>query len=178
MVTAKVTLALVQPDSGIEWTVKFSNSFTSAESGIDADTAITNQNSYFVYPVIPSPATFGLTSVGSSYFFRVYFTIFEDPINVYFGSGPAGVGSYLSLKDNDPAANGQFQTTGMDLSIFSDTIAEKVAALNTWRNLAGSGIGNTGVYTLNSDRHTVLYDYNNRWAPLWSKGGNLKVTIG
>ena len=173
MTVNKVTLSLIQPNSGIEWTVKLSSSVFTAEAGIDADTAITNQKDYYVYPVIPSPASFGLVTIGSSSFFRV--SPFTDPVNVYFGSGAAGVGSYLSLKDND-AAN-QFQTTGKDLSIFSDTIAQKVAALNTWRQLAGSGIGNTGVYTLNSDRHTVLYDYTNQWAMLWSKGGDLKVGL-
>ena len=70
----------------------------------------------------------------------------------------------------------QFPTpqTGFSIDVWSDLLYTELTAAGSqsWDTFASAG----NSWNLNTDKYTLIYDYNNLYAPYWSKGGT--VTFG
>lgn len=166
-----ITLAVSSVDSGINWSVKLSDSGFNPDGGFEADAAIINQKAVYVYPVTPTAAQLGLTGV-STYIFQV--ASFGTPIKTFGGE-------YATFRSLDLAD--QFLTSGTSMDIFSNLFVSNLNINMTWNNMTVAGIGSGNTYSLNSNKHSLVYYYDTnspvvraQWAPCWSKGGTLTVT--
>jgi len=82
----------------------------------------------------------------------------------------AAYSEYVTLRS--VSIVGQFPTTGFSMDIWSSTFVEDVLSNQiTWAGLDGQS------YSLTSDKHSLIYSYDEPFAPYWSKGGTLSFSI-
>lgn len=84
------------------------------------------------------------------------------------------VGEYVSFRNTTQTQ--KYPSAGRSFDIWSASFAGQVAlALSTWNTILlanTNGLGQ-GVYALNPNKWTVLYDYSDRFAFCGSKGGQI-----
>jgi hypothetical protein len=84
------------------------------------------------------------------------------------------VAEYISFRNTTPTV--KYPSTGRSFDIWSPSFAGQVAlALSSWRTilLTNADALGQGVYALNPNKWTVLYDYSNSHAYCASKGGQI-----
>ena len=76
----------------------------------------------------------------------------------------------------------QFPETGKSIDLWSITLYNDITSGFSWKDLAITVDGNGNEtprsgYTLNADKHSLVYDYNNYYAPYYSRGGIITFSI-
>ena len=88
----------------------------------------------------------------------------------------SGTGLSYSTWRTQDNTNAQFPTnqTGISIDIWSDLLYTELTAAGSqsWDTFATAGTS----WNLNSDKYTLIYDYDNLYAPYWSKGGTVTFT--
>lgn len=146
---ATATFALTSPSEGMEWTISITN--------IDGAGQVKDISSYSSSAVNSS-----VPNLGS------LFTIDSDnnAVNGYPGYYVTWRSTVLNMSHN------QYPSTGFSFDIWSsDIYTDVITNSNTWNDL------NNNTYTLNENKHSLIYNYDNYYAPVWSKGGTLTITI-
>ena len=67
----------------------------------------------------------------------------------------------------------QFPETGKSIDLWSITLYEDIISGFSWNQLSPGGQG----YTLNDDKHSLVYDYNTYYAPYYSRGGIITFSV-
>lgn len=150
---ATATLALTSPSEGNAWTVTITGSGIQGGNAVNLDS---NYASATVACTVPSlPSLFTMSNNAES--FSLY-----DGKYVTWRSTAALTGLSFS----------QYPTQGLSLDIWSDALYDAITTStpNTWSQIAGS-------YNLRTDKYSLIYDYTNRYAPIYSKGGTLTISI-
>lgn len=63
----------------------------------------------------------------------------------------------------------QFPGTGKSIDLWSTTLYSDINNGYSWRNLTS--------YSLNADKHSLVYDYNTYYAPYYSRGGIITFSV-
>lgn len=148
---ATVNLSVTSPTIGTSWQVEFT-----ADSG----TPIKSITGFSISAISPDPGF--LFSVSS--------------VDGYDGSGV----QYVTWRSSSPP--GQHPSSGMSMDIWNQTFYENIITYNgnlgmTWTEmLTGNGSGGA-TYALNSEKWSLVYDYDTYYAPLYTKGGTLTVSV-
>ena len=152
MATIRLALSVTEDGSNCnDWTVEFT---------ADSETPIKTITGFSISATTPSlPSLFSVSSV-----------------NGYDGSGV----QYVTWRSTSPA--GQHPTSGLSMDIWNQTFYENIMNYNTntgmtWTEMVtGNGSGGA-TYSLNASKWSLIYDYDNLNAPIFSKGGTLTVSI-
>jgi len=148
---ATITLTVNTPIIGNSWQVAFT-----ADSGTPIKTI--------------SGFTISATSPNLGSLFSV------SSVNGYDGSAV----QYVTWRSTSPA--GQHPTSGLSMDIWNQTFYQNIITYNgntgmTWTEiLTGNGSGGA-TYPLNTEKWSLVYDYDNLYAPLYTKGGTLSVSV-
>ena len=86
-------------------------------------------------------------------------------VEEYTGSGV----KYVTWRSTSPA--GQHPTTGLSLDLWNNTLYDDVVGGILWDNMNGKS------YPLYTNKYSLVYNYDELYAPLYSKGGTLTVTV-
>lgn len=150
MATARLTIST--PSSGFSaWEVTISNIVGTDQ--VKDKTKYTNS-----IVTATSPITGALFTIESS--------SNSNKVEGYSGSGV----SYVTWRSTSPA--GQHPSAGLSLDLWSSGLYTAVITNSaTWTALASS------TYSLDTGKHSLVYNYSSFYAPLFSKGGTLTVTI-
>jgi hypothetical protein len=83
---------------------------------------------------------------------------------------PAQVVSYGSLYVTwrNVSIGGQYPTTGLSFDVWSSSLCNAIDGNATWANLK-----TTGTYNLNSNKNTLVYNYDSTYAPFYGSGGTI-----
>lgn len=93
------------------------------------------------------------------------------PNNNKFNGYPGNYITWRSTRLN--LTYNQYPTLGWSLDIWSnDLYTDIITNSATWDDLAA-----TQDYSLNDAKHSLVYNYENFYAPVWSKGGSLTITV-
>jgi hypothetical protein len=90
---------------------------------------------------------------------------------------PAQVVSYTSPTNDayvtwrSSSIGGQYPTTGWSFDIWSLNLYNAIASSATWTTLK-----TTATYTLNSNKNTLVYNYDDFYAPFYGSGGTITFT--
>lgn len=148
---ALIKLAVISPTVGDAWTVEFT---------ADSESAIKFITEFSIDVSTPNlPALFSVSSV-----------------NGYSGSSV----QYVTWRSTSPA--GQHPTSGWSMDIWNQTFYENIITYNnnngmSWSQmLTGNGSGGD-TYPLNSNKWSLLYNYDNTYSPAYTMGGTLRVSI-
>lgn len=77
--------------------------------------------------------------------------------------------NYITFRENSIV--GQFPTTGRSMDLWSSNLSIDVDTNEiTWAGLVGQS------YSLSSDKHSLIYSYDEPFAPYWSKGGTISFS--
>jgi hypothetical protein len=148
---ATITLTLATPTVGSAWVVEFT---------ADSSTPIKSITGFSIISTTPDLGS--LFSVSS--------------VDGYDGSGV----QYVTWRSTDPP--GQHPSSGMSMDIWNQQFYENIITYNsnlgmTWTEmLTGNGSGGS-TYALNTQKWSLVYDYGTYYAPLYSKGGTLTVSV-
>lgn len=77
--------------------------------------------------------------------------------------------SYVTWRNVSIA--GQYPTTGLSFDVWSLSLYNAITGNATWANLKS-----TGTYNLNSNKNTLVYNYNTPYAPFYGSGGTITFT--
>jgi len=86
-------------------------------------------------------------------------------VDRYSGSGV----KYVTWRSTTPS--GQHPTNGLSLDLWNDTLYDDVNGGIIWDDMNGK------TYPLYPNKYSLVYDYDNLYSPLYSKGGTLTVTV-
>ena len=155
MATATLTLSGT-PNAiteGSAWTLTISN-ITGADQVKDT-TKYTSSIVSATSPNLGNLFTIDTTSSASN-----------NKVNGYDGSGV----QYVTFRSTRPAA--QHPTTGFSLDLWSSSLYTAIITnSNTWTNLNGT------THDLSTDKYSLVYNYASLYAPIFSKGGTLTITV-
>jgi hypothetical protein len=88
-----------------------------------------------------------------------------NSVNRYSGSGV----NYVTWRSTTPP--GQHPTSGLSLDIWNDTLYTDVNGGIIWDNMNGKS------YPLYTNKYSLIYNYDSFYAPIFSKGGTLTITV-
>ena len=150
---ATATLTLTSPTEGSGWTVTISG------TSLTAGTAVNSDASY-------NEATVSVTGLGA---------IFTMPATTQTESFQTYGGQYATWRSSTAItglSNSQYPTQGFSLDIWggASALITNINAGNTWTQLAGS-------YNLDTSKTSLIYSYSNLYAPIFSKGGTLTISV-
>jgi hypothetical protein len=92
-------------------------------------------------------------------------------VNGYDGSGV----QYVTWRSTSPA--GQHPSSGLSMDIWNQKFYENIMDFNrTWTDMLTNG-DSGATYNLNSAKYSLIYNYDNTYSPLYSKGGTLTVAV-
>jgi hypothetical protein len=92
-------------------------------------------------------------------------------VNGYDGSGV----QYVTWRSTSPA--GQHPSSGLSMDIWNQKFYQNIITNNmTWTQMLTNG-DSGATYSLNGDKWSLIYDYSNLYAPIYTKGGTLTVSI-
>ena len=92
-------------------------------------------------------------------------------VNGYDGSGV----QYVTWRSTSPA--GQHPSSGLSMDIWNQKFYQNIMTNNmTWTQMLTNG-DSGATYNLNGDKWSLIYDYSNLYAPIYTKGGTLTVSI-
>ena len=155
MATATLTLSGT-PNAiteGSAWTLEISNI-----TGPDQVKDTTKYTSSIVSATSPS--------LGNLFTINITSSASNNKVNGYGGSGA----QYVTFRSTRPAS--QYPTTGFSLDLWSSSLYTAIITnSNTWTNLNGT------TYNLSTDKYSLIYSYSNLYAPIYSKGGTLTITV-
>lgn len=86
-------------------------------------------------------------------------------VNRYSGSGV----KYVTWRSTSPP--GQHPTSGLSLDIWNDTLYDDVDGGIIWDSMNGKS------YPLYTNKYSLIYNYDSFYAPLYSKGGTLTISV-
>jgi len=150
---ATATLTLATPTEGSGWTVTISG------TSLTAGTAVNSDSSY-------NDATVSVTDLGA---------IFTMPLTTETESFQTYSDQYATWRSSDAItglSNSQYPSQGFSLDIWggASALITNINAGNTWTQLAGS-------YNLDTSKTSLIYSYSNLYAPIFSKGGTLTISV-
>ena len=155
---ATATLTLATPTEGSGWTV------TITGASLTASTAVNSDASYNGATVsVTAPINLGV--------------IFTMPADIQTESFQTYSGQYATWRSSDAItglSNSQYPTQGFSLDIWGGVSAliTNIIANNTWAQLAAGG-----PYNLSTIKTSLIYSYSNLYAPIFSKGGTLTISV-
>jgi hypothetical protein len=152
---ATATLALTNPSEGNAWTVTITGSGIQGGNAVNVDSNYASATVACTVPSLPSLFTMSNNTNSFSFYDGKYVTW----------------RSTAALTGLQPPTILQHPTQGLSLDIWSDSLHEKISGSNTWSQIAGF------TYSLRTDKYSLIYDYTNRYAPIYSKGGTLTISI-
>ena len=148
---ATVTLSINSPTIGSSWQVQFT---------ADSATPIQTITGFDINATSPNLGS--LFSVSS--------------VNGYDGSDV----QYVTWRSTSPLE--QHPTSGLSMDIWSQIFYQNIKTYDgntgmTWTQmLTGNGSGGA-TYALSTGKWSLVYDYDNLYAPLYTKGGTLTVSV-
>ena len=151
MATATLTLTGT-PNEGSTWTVTIEN--------------ITGTNQVKDTTKYGLGVTVNVTSPSLGQIFTIDTTSGGNQVNGYSGSGV----KYVTFRSTNPA--GQHPTSGFSLDLWNDTLYDDIiTSSSTWDDLNGNS------YSLYTNKYSLIYSYGELYAPIFSKGGTLTITV-
>jgi hypothetical protein len=152
---ATATLALTTPSEGIAWTVTISG------TGVLTSSAVNSDSSY-------NSATVSVTapSLGS---------VFTMPTSTDSNSFQTYGGQYATWRSSSAVTGlsySQYPTQGLSLDIWggSSNLITNIDSNNDWSTIAGT-------YSLSTTKWSLIYNYSELYAPIYSKGGTLTISV-
>ena len=92
-------------------------------------------------------------------------------VNGYGGSNV----EYVTWRSTSPA--GQHPSSGLSMDIWNQKFYQNIMTNNmTWTQMLTNG-DSGATYNLNSGKWSLIYDYSNLYAPIYTRGGTLTVSI-
>jgi hypothetical protein len=92
-------------------------------------------------------------------------------VNGYDGSGV----QYVTWRSTNPV--GQHPSSGLSMDIWNQKFYQNIMNNNmTWNDMVTNG-NNGANYNLNTGKFSLIYNYDNTYAPIYSKGGTLTVAV-
>jgi len=92
-------------------------------------------------------------------------------VNGYDGSGV----QYVTWRSTSPA--GQHPSSGLSMDIWNQKFYQNIMDNNrTWTDMLTNG-DSGATYNLNSAKYSLIYNYSELYAPIYSKGGTLTVAV-
>jgi len=92
-------------------------------------------------------------------------------VNGYDGSGV----QYVTWRSTSPA--GQHPSSGLSMDIWNQKFYQNIMDNNrTWTEMLTNG-DSGATYNLNSAKYSLIYNYSELYAPIYSKGGTLTVAV-
>jgi hypothetical protein len=92
-------------------------------------------------------------------------------VNGYDGSGV----QYVTWRSTSPA--GQHPSSGLSMDIWNQKFYQNIMDNNmTWTDMLTNG-DSGATYNLNSGKYSLIYNYSQLYAPIYSKGGTLTVAV-
>jgi hypothetical protein len=150
---ATATLTLATPTEGSGWTV------TITGDSLSSSTAVNSDASY-------NGATVSVTGLGE---------IFTMPSTTEsFQTYGGQYATWRSSTAINGLSNLQYPTQGFSLDIWggASALITNINANNTWAQLAAGGS-----YNLDTSKTSLIYSYSNLYAPIFSKGGTLTISV-
>jgi hypothetical protein len=82
---------------------------------------------------------------------------------------------YVTFRNDTATSNtltySQYPTAGLSFDIFSDALYDQIG--NTWTQIISNA---SGIYSLNTGKYTLVYNYSNTYALYYIKGGNVTIS--
>ncbi len=154
---ATATLALSgSPNEGSTWTVTIEN-ITGTDQVKDTTKYGGGVNVNVTSPSLGQIFTIDTTSGGNQ-------------VNGYSGSGV----KYVTFRSTNPVGQ-QHPTSEFSLDLWNDSLYDKIITNSaTWNTIATGG---SNTYSLSTTKYSLIYNYDQSYAPIYSKGGTLTITV-
>jgi len=88
-----------------------------------------------------------------------------SPVQLQSYPSPSDSAYYVTWRNNSFPT--QYPNTGYSFDVWSKPLYDAIVGGATWSTLVGS------TYTLNSNKHTLIYNYDAPGAVVWGNGGSI-----